>query len=143
MTVLKQVLEFKRKYPKTIAWRIKQHCNVVEKHLNPDETVSYAFTCQKNNHSYEIFRTFAIAVTDKRIIIAQKRLLFGYLFISITPDMYNDLTAVTSIIWGKICIDTVKEVVTLSNIDKSAIPEIETAITSFMMANKNETNENE
>ena len=141
MNILKQVLDFKAKYPSTIAWRLKQHCSVIEKHLNPDEVVNYAFACQKNNHSYEIFRTFTVAVTNKRLIIAQKRLLFGYFFISVTPDMYNDLTSTTSIIWGKICIDTIKEVITLSNIDKNAIPEIETAITSFMMENKNELNE--
>ena len=85
MTIYEGAMRFKRKYPKTIAWRIKQHSRVAELHLNPDEKVRYVFTCQKNNFSYEIFRTFVIVVTDKRIMLAQKRLLFGYLFISITP----------------------------------------------------------
>ena len=102
-------------------------------HVNPDETVKYVFACQKNAHSYEIFRTFIIVVTDKRIIVAQKRLLFGYLFISITSDMYNDLTLMMGILWGKVKIDTVKEVVMLSNIQKEALPEIETAISQAMM----------
>ena len=143
MSILNQALSFKNKYPKTIAWRLKQHCSIIEKHLNPDEKVNYVFACQKNHHSYEIFRTFVIAVTDKRIILAQKRMLFGYFFISVTPDMYNDLTASTAIIWGKICIDTIKEVITLSNLDKDAIPEIETAITAFMMEAKKEQKEND
>ena len=32
--------EFKRKFPGTIAWRMKQHCSVVENHLNDDEVVA-------------------------------------------------------------------------------------------------------
>lgn len=130
------VMNFKRRFPKTIAWRIKKHCDVIEKHLSNDEVINYAFACQKNHHSYEIFRTFVVAITNERIIIAQKRLLFGYLLISITPDMYNDVTASSFIIWGKICIDTIKEVVILSNIDKAALPEIQNAITDFVLANK-------
>ncbi len=136
MSIYEQALNFKRKYPKTIAWRIKAHSRVAQMHINPDETVKYVFACQKNAHSYEIFRTFVIVVTDKRIIVAQKRLLFGYLFISITPDMYNDLTIMMGILWGKICIDTIKEVVMLSNIQKEALDEIETNITQTMMALK-------
>lgn len=140
MTVYESALKFKQKYPKTIAWRIKEHCKVAEIHINPDETVLYAFASQKNHFSYEIFRTFVVVITDKRIILAQKRLLFGYLFISITPDMYNDLSIMMGILWGKICIDTVKEKVVLSNIQKSALPEIETQISQFMMeAKKNYT----
>lgn len=136
--IYKLVTEFKKKYPKTIAWRIKQHCKIAAKHLNPDEKVNYAFTCQKNCHSYEIFRTFVVVVTNKRILIAQKRLLFGYLFITVTPDLYNDLTVMGGIIWGKIHIDTVKEGIMLSNIDKNALPELETTITQFMIEAKKE-----
>lgn len=138
MGIYERVLKFKKKYPGTLAWRLKQHCKIAEKHLNPDEKVRYAFACQKNDFSMEIFRTFVVVVTNKRIMIAQKRLLFGYLFITITPDMYNDLTVAMGLIWGKICIDTVKEVVLLSNISKRALPEIETEITQFMMEIKGE-----
>ena len=37
------------------------------------------------------------------------------------------------LLWGKVCIDTVKEVVVLSNIQKEALDEIETAITQNMI----------
>ena len=133
MNIYEQALAFKRKYPKTIAWRIKAHSKVAQMHINLDETIKYVFACQKSHRSYEIFRTFIIVVTNKRIIVAQKRLIFGYLFISITPDMYNDLTIMMGLLWGKICIDTVKEVVVLSNIQKEALDEIETAITQNMI----------
>jgi len=136
MTIYERALKFKKKYPKTVAWRLKQNSKIAEIHLNPDEKVRYVFAAQKNHRSYELFRTFVVVITDKRIMIAQKRLLFGYLFISITPDMYNDLTVMMGILWGKICIDTVKEKVVLSNIQKAALPEIETEITEFMMEAK-------
>lgn len=138
MTVYEEALKFKKKYPGTVAWRIKSHSKVAQLHLNPDEEIEYVFVCQKNMHSYEIFRTFVVVMTNKRIILAQKRLLFGYLLISITPDMYNDLTIMTGILWGKVCIDTVKEVVQLSNFQKSALPEVETKISQLMIKIKKE-----
>ena len=137
-SVYQQIMEFKKKYSGTIAWRIKEHSKVIEKHLNPNEVVNYAFACQKNDLSYEFFTTYAVVLTNERILVAQKRLLFGYLLISITPDMYNDLTVRSGLIWGKIYIDTVKEIVALSNISKSALPEIESQITQFMIEAKKE-----
>lgn len=135
---------FKKKYPMTVAWRLRAHSKILEKHLNPDEQIRFVFTAQKNNNPFDIITTYVIAITDKRIIMGQKRLLFGYFFTTITPDMFNDLTVRMGIIWGKICIDTVKEVVYLSNIQREALPVIETEITEFMMAEKKKiTLENE
>ena len=130
------IQEFSKKYPGTVAWRKKAHAKVIDKHLNPEEKVSYAFCAQKGFSSFDIFNTYAVAITNKRIIIAQKRLLFGYLFISVTPDLFNDLSIKTGIIWGKACIDTAKEVIVLSNLSKSSVDEIETNITEFMMEEK-------
>ena len=90
--VYEKVLNFKRKYPSTIAWRLKAHSKVVEKHLNQGEKVLYAFAGQKNNHFYDIISTHVFVITNKRLIIATKRVLFGYFLYSITPDMFNDLT---------------------------------------------------
>ena len=63
-------------------------------------------------------------------------MLFGYFFKAITPDMFNDITVSMGLIWGKIHIDTVKEMVHLSNIQREALDEIETAVTEYMMAEK-------
>ena len=141
MSIYEQALNFKRKYPKTIAWRLKAHSKIAQIHLNPNEKVKFVFACQKNSKSYEIFRTYVVVVTDKRIMVAQKRLLFGYFFISVTSDMYNDLTVMMGLLWGKVCIDTVKEVIMLSNIQKEALPEIETAISQSMMESKEKTHD--
>jgi hypothetical protein len=131
-----KVLKFKKRNKGTIAWRLKAHSKVIEKHLNPGEEVVYAFAGQKGFSSFEMFNTYVIVVTNKRLLLAQKRVFFGYLFLSVTPDMFNDLTVSSGIIWSKVIIDTIKEVMTISNISKSAVSEIETAITETMMNEK-------
>lgn len=126
----------KKKYGGTISWRLKAHAKVIAKHLNEGEEILYAFCGQKNYSSLNIFNTYAVVLTNKRIMIAQKRLLFGYFFLSITPEMFNDITIKCGIIWAKVKIDTIKEEVTLSNISKKAVAEIETTITDYMMTEK-------
>ena len=73
---------------------------------------------------------------NKRILIGQKRVVWGYFLSSITPDLYNDLFVYQGLIWGQIKIDTVKEEVTISNLPKSGLDEIETNITEMMMSEK-------
>ena len=114
--VYQKVKEFKKNYPMTISWRLKAHCKVIDEHLNPGEVVNYAFAAQKNDNPFDIISTYVVAITNKRILLGQKRLLFGYFFKAITPDMFNDITVNMGIVWGKVTIDTVKEVVYLSNI---------------------------
>lgn len=125
-----------KKYPMTIAWRVKSHCKVVDKYLNPDEKILYAFAGQKNDSSINIFNTYVVVFTNKRIIICTKRVLFGYFFKSITPDMYNDLTIHRGLVFGRIILDTVKEVITITNIDIKALDEIETNITEIVLKHK-------
>lgn len=134
------VKEFKSKHGMSVAWRLKQNSSVIQKHLNPDETVLYAFVAQKNNNPFDIVSTATVALTNKRILIGRKRVVFGYFLDSITPEMFNDLKVMAGMIWGKIHIDTVNELVTLSNIDKGALDEIETMITSYMMKQKQKLN---
>lgn len=131
-----QVKKFMKRHPGTIAFRLKEHCNILDKHLNPDETIKYVFAGQKNNSSISTPNTFVIALTDKRLLFARKRLMFGYFFYAITPDMFNDLKVNSGIIWGKIIIDTVKELAIISNIAKDALSEIETSITQHMAEEK-------
>ena len=132
----KKVLEFKKKYKGTLAFRLKAHCKVLDKHLNPGEKIVYVFAGQKNSSSIAVPNTFVVALTNKRLLFARKRLFFGYFFYAVTPDMFNDLTVKMGLVWGKVYIDTVKEFVCLSNIQKEALPEIETASTGYMMEEK-------
>lgn len=136
------VQRFLQKYPLTIAFRTQRHCEVIEKHLNPDEEVLYAFAAQKNDYFWNIINSNVIALTNKRIIIATKRLLWGYFFTTITPDMYNDLTVYKGLIWGQVKIDTIKEEIVLTNISPKALPEIESIITEYMMTEKKKYGQN-
>lgn len=134
--VYDKALEFKRKHPGGVVWNLKDHCAVVEKHLNPGEYVTFAFAGQKNDKFYELFQTCVVVLTNKRILIGQKRVVWGYFLSSITPDLYNDLLVYQGLLWGQIKIDTVKEEVTISNLPKSGLDEIETNITEMMMEEK-------
>lgn len=141
--VYNKVLEFERKYSGGITWRLKRHCKVVEEYINPDEEVLYAFCAQKNEKVTEIFNTFVIVVTSKRLLLGHKRLLWGSFLYSVTPDLYNDLQVYKGLIWGKITIDTVKEKIVLTNLPKSGLDEIETTISEFMMDAKQRYNDEE
>ena len=140
-------ISFCRKFPMGVYWwRVRKHAAIVEQHLNPGEKVTYAFVGQKNNNFFDFFSTSVIAITNKRILIGRKRVFFGYFLTVITPDLFNDLSVYSGIIWGKVEIDTVKEQVYLTNLDKKSLTEIETKVTEFMMKEKkkywNHTDEN-
>lgn len=129
----KELMLFKRKYPGSVTWfRLKKHCEIVDKHLNPDEQILFCIAGQLDNDNLSFFNTGVLALTTERIIIAQNRLLVGYYFSSITPDLFNDLQVSTGLIWGNLTIDTMKEKVHMSNLAKSSLPEIETQISMFM-----------
>lgn len=130
------VKKFKNKYPGTICWRTKKHAKLVDENLYPDEVVNYAFAAQNNTSHGSIFDTAVLAITNKRLIIAQDYVLVGYELNSITPDLYNDMQVHAGIIWGMITIDTMKETIYFSNLSKQALPEIQKEITSYMMEAK-------
>lgn len=132
----KFVYEFKKKYPKTIAFRTKKHAHVIDLHLNEDEEVMYAFCGQDNVSSFIIINSCVVALTNQRILIGQKRLFWGYYFTTITPDLYNDLKIKKNLLWSDIEIDTVKEKVYISNLDPRGAIEIENVISKFMMKEK-------
>lgn len=135
-SVYSHLKEFKKKYPLTVSWRLKKHAAIIEEHLNPGEKIKYAFAAQKNNNSFDIITTNVIVLTNKRILLGHKRLFLGYFYTAITPDLFNDLKVKMGFIWGKVIIDTAKETVYLSNIQREALDEIETNITEYMMKEK-------
>src|SRR5574344_3131111 len=134
--VYNKIMEYQRKHHGGVAWRLKKHSAVVEIHLNPDEIVLYAFPGQKNDSYLDIFSTCVVCLTNHRILIGQKNLIFGYSLTSITPDLFNDMEVYRGLIWGRVVIDTIKEVVILTNLDKHSLPEIETNISQLMMKEK-------
>lgn len=128
---------FKSKYPACVTWfRLKKHCEIIDKHLNPNEIIEFVVAGQLDNDTFSFFNTGVMVITSERLIIAQNRLLVGYKFSSVTPDLYNDMQVDCGLFWGTLCIDTVKEKIYLSNLDKKSLPEIETNVTLFMQEAK-------
>ena len=123
---------FRRKYFGTIAFRIKAHSSLIQKHLNSDEKLLYVFCGQKGPSNREIFSTCVFALTDQRMMIATKRVLWGYFLTTITPDLFNDLKIHSGIFFGKVLIDTVKEKVCISNLAKGSLREVETALSTYI-----------
>ena len=136
MSIYELAKQFKKKFPGTVAFRVKKHSSVIERHLNPEEKVLYVFCGQKNISSLIFINSCVVALTNKRIMIGQKRLLWGYFFTTITPDLYNDLKVRKNLIWSDVEIDTVKENVYISNLAPDAAIDVETVITEFMMKEK-------
>ena len=130
--VYKLAKRFKDKYFGTIAFRIKAHSQVLEEHLNDGEKVLYVFCGQKGFSHKEIFSTCVVALTNERIIIATKRVLWGYFLTTVTPELFNDLKVQSGLIFGRVIIDTAKELVTISNLGKSSLKEVESAISTYM-----------
>ena len=136
--VYKLAKRFKNKYFGTIAFRLRAHSKVIQDHLGQDEKIYYVFCGQKGGSNREIFLSCVIALTNKRIIIATKRVLWGYFITSVTPDLFNDLKVHSGIFFGRILIDTAKELIPVSNLSKGSLKEVESAISTYMSKHKSE-----
>lgn len=130
------VKAFKKQYPSTLCWRLNKHAKLIDENLADGEIVTYAFAAQNNASHGDIFDTAVLAITNKRLLIAQDRILIGYKFNSVTPDLYNDLQIHAGILWGGLTIDTVKETIEFSNISKKALSEIQKSISALMIEAK-------
>ena len=128
--------EFLRKYPFTIAFRVKKHASVIQEHINDDEVVLFTFLGQKNSNILNPFYTIVIVLTNKRMLLGRKRFFGRYSYTSITPDMLNDFEIYNNILFGCIEIDTVKEHFMVNCINKKALPKIEDALSKYILDEK-------
>ena len=86
-----------------------KHFGIIEENLQPDEDVKMVFIGLHNYKSVTKHdNNFAYAVTQKRIIMAQKRLI-GEACQSVYLNQLNDITLNTGIAFGVVTIDTTKE----------------------------------
>ncbi|MCI2161176.1 MAG: PH domain-containing protein [Oscillospiraceae bacterium] len=91
------------------SWGIK-HFKIVEDNLMKNETVYMTFIGLHNyKSSSKHDGNFAYAVTDKRIIMAQKRAI-GQNFQTVNISNINDITFKSGLLMGVLTIDTYKEV---------------------------------
>ena len=135
-SVYESCKNFLKKFPRTIAWRIKKHSGVVQNHINDDEVVLFTFVGQKNTNWQFPFYTTCIVLTNKRMLLGRKRFFGRYLYTSITPDLLNDFEIKKNLLWGSVEIDTIKENFVISNLAKKALPEIEDAISKYLVDEK-------
>ena len=96
MNIYEKVENFKSKHPGMIAFRLREHSELVEKNLKSDEKVLYAFcgllstpTITNGESSNALHGTAVVAFTNKRIIIGHKGLLFGHKIKSIDYKKYK------------------------------------------------------
>ena len=134
--VYRLAVRFRKKYFGTIAFRLKAHSEVIASHINSDEKLLYVFCGQKGYSNKEIFSSTIVALTNERIILATKRVLWGYFLTSVTPDLFNDLKVESGMLFGKVIIDTAKEKIIISNLSKDSLREVETAISTYMHKEK-------
>lgn len=135
-SIYERCLEFKKKYPKTIIWRLKKHCDVVQNHLNDDEVCLYAFFCQKDTGITLPFYSTVIVFTNKRMLLGRKKFFGRYYYTSMTPDMLNDFEIRANILFGMVEIDTVKEHFIINCLDKKSLKKIEDALSKYLVDEK-------
>ncbi len=89
-------------------WGIK-HFSLIERALKDDES---PIMCFIGLHNYvsptKHDNNFAYAITNKRILIAQQKLV-GQTFQTVDIASLNDVTMTTGVLMGIITIDTIKE----------------------------------
>lgn len=77
---------------------------------------------------------FAYAITNKRILMAQKKVI-GQIFQTVDVDNLNDITMTTGLFTGIITIDTMKERFNIA-VDKQAAQRINDAIHNVLLSVK-------
>ena len=87
----------------------EKHFGVIERNLLPDEEVLMAFI---GIHNYQSMTkhdgNYAYAITDKRVLMAQKKLIGENLTIVLLENL-NDVSISTGVLAGTITFDTLKE----------------------------------
>lgn len=136
MDVYESCKKFLKKYPMTVAWRVKKHSLVVQNHINDDEVVLYTFAGQKDSNILQPFFTTVVVFTNKRMLLGRKRYFGRYYYTSITPDMLNDFEIRANILYGSVEIDTVKEHFIMDCLDKKSLPAIEDALSKYLVNEK-------
>lgn len=101
-------------------WGIK-HFSIIAEHLLPGEEVYMTFIGLHNYQSMTKHDSnFAYAITNKRIIMAQKQTIAGEKLQTVYLDNVNDITFSSGLALGVMTIDTIKETFNVGLDKKSA-----------------------
>lgn len=117
-------------------WGTK-HFKIIEENLLPDEEVKMPFIGLHNSISITKHDgNFAYALTNKRIMMAQKKAVTGEIFQSVSLNNINDITFQSGLVYGKITIDTIKETFNIE-VDKDTAKRIKSLLHTIMDELKN------
>lgn len=119
-------------------WGIK-HFSIIEDHLLPGEIVQMTFI---GLHNYQGMSkhddNFAYAITNKRIIMAQKQMISGEKLQTVYLDNVNDITFQSGFAIGTMTIDTIKEKFNVG-LDKASAKAINAKATELLHELKNQS----
>lgn len=102
--IYEKVMEFKNKFSGVPATRLERHAEVAMKSLAEGENVLHVY-CGLD----EFYRTQIVVVTDRRVIVARKKLLFGSRISSIDRDKVCNIHNRRSLLWNDIFFNTLTE----------------------------------
>lgn len=118
------------------SWDLK-HFTLIEHALQPNEDVKMVFEGLHNYVSMSKHDSnFAYAVTDRRIIMAQKKMI-GETLQSITLDHVNDITFSSGLALGIVTVDTFKEQFNIA-IDKKQAKNISDRLHALLLELKHQ-----
>ena len=131
--VYEKVKEFKEKYPGTIAFRLREHSDVAEDNLIDGEEVQYAF-CGTDAAK----KSRVVALTDRRVIVARKELIYGSYCWSINRDQICSVSVSNGLLWSRVSIKTLTETFAyIDLIEPTALNEIQNNLTGKVITKKN------
>ncbi len=116
-----------------------KHFGIIEKNLGADEDVIFSFIGLHNYVSMTKHdNNFAYAVTNKRILLGQKRVV-GEVFQSIALNRINDITFQSGLAYGVITVDAQTERFNVAVI-KNQAQNINSKLHDLLFELKNESN---
>lgn len=117
-------------------WGVK-HFVLVEQALMADEVVQMCFIGLHNYiNNTQHNSNFAYAITNKRIIMAQQKVIGNTVQI-VSLEHVNDITLSSGILFGVITIDTIKEKFNVA-LDKVSAGNIHKRIQEYLINSKNQ-----
>ena len=97
---------------------------------------NYKFNENLDEELSKTRKVYESLVKEEKELLNIMNTLTNVSSVDLAKDMFNDLTVYSGLIWGKVQIDTIKEVVFISNLSKKSLDEIETSVTEYMMKEK-------
>lgn len=135
--VYEKLMLFKNRYPHTLTSRLYAHATVAENSLADKEEVLYA-SCGFD----ELFRTIIFVVTDKRVLVARKKLVYGYYCTSIDKEKICQINTSKGMFLTNVSIRTLTETFGSVNLfDDEAADDIKRSIASNTTNRNNSTSE--